>query len=133
MKKSGNAQRACVATLVLAALFASTAAMAAPDRAIHQYFPLHVGDRWVYVRTDIHGIGGDPQQPYPMIEVRVTESYRSEGREIFVVENYGFGLTTGEMAFFNNPAGQTVELNRDEVGVWYPWDEPGSVIVTLSG
>jgi hypothetical protein len=113
--------------VVLTTLLAAAAALAAPDDVIHPYFPLQDGNRWIYVQR-AQGIGGTPQDPYPMEEVEIIDRYRRNGHDVFVVDNYGFGIWQGSTHFFSDATGRTVEIQGDATGVWYPWRGPGTEV-----
>jgi hypothetical protein len=130
MRNSDTAIQKCALVILTAgiALAGATQAFAIPDDVIHQYFPLHVGDRWVYVKTAVQNIDPEPQDPYAMQEVETISSYRHEGRTIFRMRNYTFGLAASELDFFNDQNGRVIEMAMGQAGTWYHWDPAGSTI-----
>ncbi len=117
--------RALVAILVLAVL----AVPAAADPSDHQsspYFPMHVGDQWCYILTE----GWPPSlPPRPAEVVQVASSYIQGREQIFILENYGFCVESGEYSFYQDGSGNTVERLGDLSGIWYPWRELGTVTI----
>jgi len=85
------------------------------------YFPLHVGDRWIYelggpTRNGVRH-GRDPETA----EVTVMGSHTEDGRQVFDLDGYLFPMSGRELQFFDEAPGQTVELTDRGTGLWYPW------------
>lgn len=112
-------------SLVLAAV-AGPSAAAPSGESSPSYFPLHEGDRWVYVLTE--GWPSDLPAPPPVV-VEVTTSYVHQGSRIFVMENYGFPMDSGALGFYRDRSGNTVELRADASGLWYPWRDRAKVVL----
>jgi hypothetical protein len=118
-------QNATTKTLALAALLTialAQVAMAKPKEPINSYFPLHEGDRWVYVKS-VQGFEHPTQNLYPMEEVKVIDSRRVEGEEIFTVSNYAFQLGSVSAESDAGLDGPVTELYGSQVGTWYRFQE----------
>jgi len=83
------------------------------------YFPLHEGDRWVYLKT------GDQLSPLvgsEAVVVRVTESHQmGEDQTVYHLDNYMFPLSGQPTQFYNQSPGEAFEVVQEETGLWYPW------------
>ena len=94
------------------------------------YFPLRVGNTWVYVLedglSDAQWIAGG--RPATTHEVRVDARADVGGQEVFSMTNYLFRFIPSDVWFFNDSEGNTAELrttNRPpEIGPWYSWSDP---------
>lgn len=122
MESRSATTKAVMATVLATflALTLSQIAAAVPSPVINKYFPLHEGDRWVYVKS-VHEFNPTPR-PYPMEEVQVIGRERIEGEEVFSVSNYTFQLGSGTTIFANSVTGPVIERFGAQTGTWYRFE-----------
>jgi hypothetical protein len=93
------------------------------------YFPLHDGDRWVYVVTESpHNQQGGGQ----VAEVNITGSHTIGDRQVYHLDNYMFPISDNQTEFFNELPGHATELMGRQSGLWYPWSQFGATDVRIS-
>jgi hypothetical protein len=123
-----QAAPALIALLALSLLTVAltSVGLASPHPAINAYFPLDLGNRWVYMQS-VQGLDRPARIPNPMEVVRVVGRFRTEeGAEVFQVTNYTFRLGKGTSQFAELN-GRVVEFRGMESGLWYQFDTGAQV------
>jgi hypothetical protein len=121
--------------VVAGVLFGSAAVFASPEQIPRSYFPLEVGNSWVYVLTGEEAIS-PASAPAERHEVRVESCQRVEGLDVFLMKNYLFRFVPADLHFFNDQLDQTMEMHESalglklgKIGCWYPWSRPGAGVM----
>ncbi len=123
---------ALIALLALSLLTVTltSVGLAGPKPAVNAYFPLDLGDRWVYMQS-VQGLDRPARIPTPMEEVRVVGRVRTEaGVEVFQVANYTFRLGKGS-SHFADLNGRVTEFRGLQSGMWYQFETGARVDLPL--
>jgi hypothetical protein len=118
-----------VAPVILGAMLVvplNTGSASAAADLSSSYFPLAPKNFWVYTVSKEEGPVGEEV-------VAVLSSVMIDGKEVFLSNNYGFGVSDEAIEFFTDDQGRTCEHKKGKVAPWYPWTDAGLVILPLFG
>jgi len=102
--------------LVAAMFVLANAAQAKDHPVIRDYFPLQVGNEWLYT-ADSFEVGA-MVHPQPQL-VRVVCGHEQDGMRVCSIDNYGFGAMDGTLSFYSCGCNLFELGDTGQVGCWY--------------